>query len=152
MGAYAEKICIALQEPPADAPGDSRTRLLDALGREHVRVTLSALQVLYPAIRDGRGRVTVTLSPADEGWELVRVEPGDTSQRLFALALDIGTTTLEMELLHLPDGAALCFRARAASTGSAPSETISLTAFSTRRTSRSICGICRSWCWRASAA
>ena len=104
MEAYAEKICIALQEPPADAPGDSRTRLLDALGREHVRVTLSALQVLYPAIRDGRGRVTVTLSPADEGWELVRVEPGDTSQRLFALALDIGTTTLEMELLHLPDG------------------------------------------------
>ena len=118
MGAYAEKICIALQEPSADAPGDSRTRLLDALGREHVRVTLSALQVLYPAIRDGRGRVTVTLSPADEGWELVRVEPGDTSQRLFALALDIGTTTLEMELLHLPDGAVLsragCFNGQCA--------------------------------------
>ena len=118
MEAYAEKICIALQEPSADAPGDSRTRLLDALGREHVRVTLSALQVLYPAIRDGRGRVTVTLSPADEGWELVRVEPGDTSQRLFALALDIGTTTLEMELLHLPDGAVLsragCFNGQCA--------------------------------------
>ena len=118
MGAYAEKICIALQEPSADEPGDSRTRLLDALGREHVRVTLSALQVLYPAIRDGRGRVTVTLSPADEGWELVRVEPGDTSQRLFALALDIGTTTLEMELLHLPDGAVLsragCFNGQCA--------------------------------------
>ena len=62
--------------------------------------------------------MTVTLSPADEGWELVRVEPGDTSQRLFALALDIGTTTLEMELLHLPDGAVLsragCFNGQCA--------------------------------------
>ena len=118
MGAYAEKICITLQEPSPDAPGDDRTRLLAALGREHVRVTLPALQALYPAIRDGRGRVTVTLSPADEGWELVRVEPGDTSQRLFALALDIGTTTLEMELLHLPDGAVLssagCFNGQCA--------------------------------------
>ena len=150
MEAYAEKICIALQEPSADAPGDSRTRLLDALGREHVRVTISALQALYPAIRDGRGRVTVTLSLADAGWELVRVEPGDTSQRLFALALDIGTTTLEMELLHLPDGAVLsragCFNGQCA-----VGDNI-LDRISTRRTSRSICGICRSWCWRASAA
>ena len=88
MEAYAEKICIALQEPSADAPGDSRTRLLDALGREHVRVTISALQALYPAIRDGRGRVTVTLSLADAGWELVRVEPGDHVLRVSDAGID----------------------------------------------------------------
>lgn len=118
MGSYAEKICLVLQEPSAEAPADSRRRLLDALGRECVRMTLSAMQSLYPAIRDGKNCVTVTLSPADGGWKLVRVEPGDTTQRLFALALDIGTTTLEMELLHLPDGAVLsragCFNGQCA--------------------------------------
>ncbi len=35
--------------------------------------------------------ITVTLSPAQHGWEIVRVEAGDTANRLFGAALDIGT-------------------------------------------------------------
>ena len=54
--------------------------------------------------------VTVTLCPSDTGWDLIRVEPGDTHDALYGAALDIGSTNLAMELLHLPTGQVLCRR------------------------------------------
>lgn len=104
---FARKEYRVLQPTTAENPADDRTRLLQALGEEKIRMTLPAMQMLYPALRAGENRVTATLSPSDDGWEVVRVEAGDTTERLFALALDIGTTTLEMELLHLTDGKVL---------------------------------------------
>lgn len=149
MKPFARKEYLTLPKPSADDPLDDRARLLRALGPETVHMTLAAMQALYPALRADDYRVTATLSPAEHGWTMVRVEPGDTTARFFALALDIGTTTLEMELLHLPDGEALS--ARAASTGSAHSETTSSTAFSTPRTTRRICTSCKHCCSAASA-
>ena len=107
MKPFARKEYLVLPKPTTDDPFDDRARLLRALEPEKVHMTLAAMQALYPALRAGEYCVTATLSPAEDGWTLVRVEPGDTSARFFALALDIGTTTLEMELLHLPDGAVL---------------------------------------------
>ena len=107
MKPFARKEYLTLPKPSADDPLDDRARLLRALGPETVHMTLAAMQALYPALRADGYRVTATLSPAEHGWTVVRVEPGDTTARFFALALDIGTTTLEMELLHLPGGEAL---------------------------------------------
>ena len=118
MKPFARKEYLTLPKPSADDPLDDRARLLRALGPETVHMTLAAMQALYPALRADDYRVTATLSPAEHGWTVVRVEPGDTTARFFALALDIGTTTLEMELLHLPDGEALsragCFNGQCA--------------------------------------
>lgn len=118
MKPFARKEYLTLPKPSADDPLDDRARLLRALGPETVHMTLAAMQALYPALRADDYRVTATLSPAEHGWTVVRVEPGDTTARFFALALDIGTTTLEMELLHLPDGAVLsragCFNGQCA--------------------------------------
>jgi len=47
--------------------------------------------------RDG-GRVTVTLLDGDE---LLDVEPGDTSSRCFGAAVDVGTSTIAVELIDL---------------------------------------------------
>ncbi len=118
MKPFARKVYLTLPKPSADDPLDDRARLLRALGPETVHMTLAAMQALYPALRADDYRVTATLSPAEHGWTVVRVEPGDTTARFFALALDIGTTTLEMELLHLPDGEVLsragCFNGQCA--------------------------------------
>lgn len=118
MKPFARKEYLVLPEPSAEDTLDDRTRLLRALKEENVRFSLAAMQELYPALRQGKYAVTATLSPAENGWEIVHVEPGDTSARFYALALDIGTTTLEMELLHLPDGAVLsnagCFNGQCA--------------------------------------
>ena len=65
------------------------------------------MQRLYPLLQDADYRVTVTLSPSELGWDVICIEPGDTTGRLYGLAMDIGSTTLEMELLDLNSGATL---------------------------------------------
>lgn len=89
---------------PEDAVAD-RERLLAACHAEGL--TLEALRELPGALHRGGYRVTATLSPTDSGWRIVRVEPGDTTGRLFGLALDLGSTTLNLELLDLHTGAVL---------------------------------------------
>lgn len=49
----------------------------------------------------------MTLCPGDRGTDIIRVEPGDTTHRLLGLALDIGSTTLEMELVDMLTGQVL---------------------------------------------
>lgn len=114
----ARKEYLALPKPSAADALDDRARVLRALSVENAHFSLPALQMLYPALRAADYRVSVTLSPLRGGWEIVRVEAGDTTARFFALALDIGTTTLEMELLSLRDEAVLsragCFNAQCA--------------------------------------
>lgn len=51
----------------------------------------------------GSGDVLFTAVVYDEG-EVLEVEPGDTSGRLFGLAIDLGTTTVVVELVDLVSG------------------------------------------------
>ena len=44
------------------------------------------------------------------GQELVAVEPGDTTDRLYGLAFDIGTTTVVGMLMNLGNGAPVAVR------------------------------------------
>ena len=77
MKPFARKEYLTLPKPSADDPLDDRARLLRALGPETVHMTLAAMQALYPALRADDYRVTATLSPAEHGWTVVRVEPGE---------------------------------------------------------------------------
>lgn len=99
------KMYLELPAPgPADHQAD-RERLLAAL--PGAGLSLEAMRELYPTLHRANYRVTVTLSPTDTGWEVVRVEPGDTTGRLYGLALDLGSTTLELTLLDLNTGTVL---------------------------------------------
>lgn len=105
MNALAEKRFLKLQKPDGQDGLADRERILQEL--EGATITLSAMRTLYPLVFNADYEVTVTLSPAEHGWEVVRVEPGDTTARLFGLAMDVGSTTLEMELLDLTSGKTL---------------------------------------------
>ena len=90
--------------PPSD--GDflaARERLLAALP-EGTRLPLSTLQRLYPTLHAADYHITVTLCPAEAGWDVVRVEPGDTTGTLYGMCLDIGSTTMQLELVELLSG------------------------------------------------
>jgi uncharacterized 2Fe-2S/4Fe-4S cluster protein (DUF4445 family) len=52
-------------------------------------------------VKDGKNKVTTVLY--DEK-EILAVEPGDTSEQNFGLAVDLGTTTLVVELIDLNSG------------------------------------------------
>ena len=107
MEPMAYKRCLEIKKPDGQDALANRERLLSALGDIPARVTLPVMQRLYPLLQDADYRVTVTLSPSELGWDVICIEPGDTTGRLYGLALDIGSTTLEMELLDLNSGATL---------------------------------------------
>ncbi len=107
MKPLAEKRFLQLKKPDGEDGLADRERLLQALDGSNITIPVRVLRTLYPLIPNAGYQVTVTLSPAEHGWEIIRVEPGDTTDRLYGLALDIGSTTLEMELLDLTTGKAL---------------------------------------------
>ena len=95
MNALTEKRYLTLPEPSAGDTLAARERLLAALP-EGCRLTLGCMQQLYPVLHEAGYRVTVTLCPGAGGTDVVRVEPGDTTDRNYGLCLDIGSTTMQM--------------------------------------------------------
>ena len=106
MNALTEKRYLTLPEPSAGDTLAARERLLAALP-EGCRLTLGCMQQLYPVLHEAGYRVTVTLCPGAGGTDVVRVEPGDTTDRNYGLCLDIGSTTMQMELVDPLSGKTL---------------------------------------------
>jgi uncharacterized 2Fe-2S/4Fe-4S cluster protein (DUF4445 family) len=95
-----QKRCVQLAEPTlADQQSDVE-RLLAALDDLDLRVDLHAVRNLPKALRTAD--FTVTAVVVDD--ILVDVEPGDTSERRYAIAFDLGTTTVVATLLDLSTG------------------------------------------------
>lgn len=82
---------------------DQRTdiqRVLDAMDDLELRAGLGVLRTLGTTLRAAQWDVTAVI--ADD--ELIAVEPGDTTDRRYALAFDLGTTTVVANLLDVDTG------------------------------------------------
>ena len=106
MNALTEKRYLMLPKPAAGEALALRERLLAALP-EGCRLTFGCMQQLYPALPEADYCITVTLCPGEGGTDVVRVEPGDTTEQNYGLCLDIGSTTMQMELVDLHTGKTL---------------------------------------------
>jgi len=92
-----------IELPPATI-GDSIAdleRLRRTLHAPHLEMPLETLRELPGAIRDGGWKITLTMTDLPGVREVARVEPGDTTDRLLGIAVDIGTTTVVVELIDL---------------------------------------------------
>jgi uncharacterized 2Fe-2S/4Fe-4S cluster protein (DUF4445 family) len=95
-----QKRYLELAEPTlADQVSDA-DRVLAALDDLELRVDLPVLRTLGRTLRATDFRVTAVV--VDD--LLIDVEPGDTTGRVFALAFDLGTTTVVATLLDLNTG------------------------------------------------
>lgn len=109
-----EKYFLELSRPgPSDNLADA-SRLINGLrdqyGQRHLTMSLPVLRKLRRVMREDDFRVTVTLSrPVIEpGKTLVAdVQPGNWVRRSFGLALDIGTTTVYVQLFDMNIGTVL---------------------------------------------
>lgn len=106
MQALTKKQYLTLRAPSEGDFLAARERLLAALP-EDCQLTLPAMQSLYPVLHAADYRVTATLCPGPRGTDVVRVEPGDTTGQLFGACLDIGSTTMQLELVDLASGRTL---------------------------------------------
>ncbi len=95
------KLALKLPPPSVDDPRADLPRLLDALGAQtRPPARLDVLQSL-PGLLRGAGFQATAVLAADE---LVAIEPGDTSDLCYGVAVDVGTTTVVAYLCHLPTG------------------------------------------------
>lgn len=71
-------------------------------GKLDVQVNLPVLRNLADTIRAEGGRMTTTLVRDHDRLCVVGIEPGDTTVRHYGIAVDIGTTTMAVQLVYLP--------------------------------------------------
>ncbi len=70
-------------------------------------IPIDCLQKIPEALRDGGRQITVTIGRVGRRWSVIDVEPGDTSEFHFGIAVDIGTTTVVAMLVDLNRGQVL---------------------------------------------
>jgi len=111
----AARLCPAVVKKAVRVPGptleDQRAdadRVLAALGGDSLRVDLHAARQLPAALRAEPYHLTAVL----HGQEIIAFEPGDTADRAFGAAFDIGTTTVVGSLLDLATGHQLAIASR----------------------------------------
>jgi uncharacterized 2Fe-2S/4Fe-4S cluster protein (DUF4445 family) len=103
-----QKRYVELAEPTlADQTSDVE-RLLAAMDDLELRVDLYALQRAGKVLRAGDFKATAVV--VDDA--LIDVEPGDTTARRFAIAFDLGTTTVVATLLDTATGTPVAVRSR----------------------------------------
>ncbi len=109
-----EKIYIELPEPDNQDHLPDVTRLVSHLTLTHdehrLTVNLPVIRKIPDILREDGFRVTATLArPVMEGGktEIINVQAGDTTDRNYGIAMDIGTTTIFGQLIDLKSGEVL---------------------------------------------
>jgi uncharacterized 2Fe-2S/4Fe-4S cluster protein (DUF4445 family) len=95
-----QKRYVELEEPSLEDQRSDVERLADAMSDLEVRVELGAVRELGRVLRASDYAVTAVV--CDE--VVIAVEPGDTTERSYAIAFDLGTTTVVATLLDLVTG------------------------------------------------
>jgi uncharacterized 2Fe-2S/4Fe-4S cluster protein (DUF4445 family) len=112
--APVEKKYLELPAPTAQDNLPDITRLISYLQLEHdehrLDVTLAMIRKIPQVMREDNFRVTATLvrPVRDVGkTRIINIQPGDTSDQSYAIAMDIGTTTIYGQVIDLISGEVL---------------------------------------------
>jgi uncharacterized 2Fe-2S/4Fe-4S cluster protein (DUF4445 family) len=101
-----QKRHLILDEPTLEDQRSDLQRVLDAIDDLEPQASVQLLRELGSILRKSNYDVTAVICDED----LIDVEPGDTSARRFAIAFDLGTTTVVATLLDLDSGQPLAVR------------------------------------------
>jgi uncharacterized 2Fe-2S/4Fe-4S cluster protein (DUF4445 family) len=95
-----QKRHLVLEEPTLSDQRPDLQRVLDGLDDLEPYASIELLRTLGGTLRKANFDVTAVV--CDQ--ELIELEPGDTTDRRFAIAFDLGTTTVVATLLDLESG------------------------------------------------
>jgi uncharacterized 2Fe-2S/4Fe-4S cluster protein (DUF4445 family) len=95
-----QKRHLVLEEPTMEDQRPDLQRVLDGLDDLEPYASLELLRALGGTLRKAQFDVTAVVCDR----ELIALEPGDTTDRRFAIAFDLGTTTVVATLLDLESG------------------------------------------------
>jgi len=103
-----KKYFLQLPAPSLEDPQSDEDRIMSGLNKKYkitgVTIDFNLLKNVAPFLRQSNWRITVTV------WndtQIIAIEPGNTTKRIFGLALDIGSTKLAAYLLDMIKGEVL---------------------------------------------
>jgi uncharacterized 2Fe-2S/4Fe-4S cluster protein (DUF4445 family) len=106
-----EKKYLELPEPTSQDNLPDVTRLISFLKAKHdehrLVVQLPVIRKIPDILRKDEFKVTATLArPVHSGRKthIINIQPGDTTDRNYAIAVDVGTTTIYSQLIDLITG------------------------------------------------
>ena len=98
-------------ELPAPTPSDNvpdieriSRELRKQFGWYTFDIPLDCLQNLSDKLRQNDWKVTVTLAKKGKGYRILKIDSGDTSDANYGVAVDVGTTTVVVQLVDLNSG------------------------------------------------
>jgi uncharacterized 2Fe-2S/4Fe-4S cluster protein (DUF4445 family) len=101
----AQKVFLQLEEPSGEDNISDMDRIIRELKRRtdhrNFEISLRCLQGLALKLRENRWKVTATIAKHGDMWRIQQIEPGDTTDCNYGLAIDVGTTTVVVQLVHL---------------------------------------------------
>ena len=104
----SQKIYLELQPPAAGDNISDADRIIRELRKktdyQYFKIPLHCLQGMAMKLRDNEWKVTATISRNNNSWLISQIEAGDTHDRNYGLAIDIGTTTVVVQLINMDTG------------------------------------------------
>ena len=105
---FARKLVVHVPEPRLEDGLSDVDRLLRALraetGERRVEVPLPIVRTLAGSLRGNGGEVTVTLLQDAGADYVIAVEPGRHAEPSLGVAIDVGTTTIAVQMVSLATG------------------------------------------------
>jgi uncharacterized 2Fe-2S/4Fe-4S cluster protein (DUF4445 family) len=95
-----QKRHLVIEEPTLEDQRSDLQRVLDGLDDLEPDTSIELLRELGTTLRQAKFDVTAVVCDR----ELIALEPGDTTARRYAIAFDLGTTTVVATLLDLDNG------------------------------------------------
>jgi uncharacterized 2Fe-2S/4Fe-4S cluster protein (DUF4445 family) len=98
------KYYLELAKPEISSPDSLFEGILTGLDAKSLKIPVETLKELGRTLKESGKKVTVAVHKESE---IIAVEPGNTLGQNFGLAVDVGTTTLVMELVDVESGRTL---------------------------------------------
>ena len=99
-----KKYYLELPKAEISSPDSLFERILTGLGAKSLKIPMETLKELGHTLKEAGQKVTVTVHRESQ---VLAIEPGNTLGQNFGLAVDVGTTTLVMELVDVESGRTL---------------------------------------------
>jgi len=103
-----QKVYLELKKPSPEDNASDMDRITRELRKKtqyrDFEISLRCLQGLALKLRNNDWTATATLARHGDLRRILQIEPGGTTEKNYGLAVDVGTTTVVAQLIHLKSG------------------------------------------------
>ncbi len=103
-----QKVYLEMKGPSLEDNASDMDRITRELRKKtryrDFEISLRCLQGLALKLRNNDWKATATLAKHGDLRRILQIEPGDTTEKNYGLAVDVGTTTVVAQLIHLKSG------------------------------------------------